>query len=332
MIDTSLKRDMPALDKIHLLFLIYSGAHNCINAFTHAHNIVFFVFVLVGILSVELMLWAVYKHWKDGRLVGPMLRVSLWAGVFAMFYATAGILAQAQSDGASDWLQLYYAWILPTSAPCMFVFAFLIQSVDPITNAERDTVAHEHQTHVEEKREVLDRKQLALDNRRNIRRLKAHVQHQRMDMLWKESMSRRTRNLLRNSGRIELPYLLKSIGVPVERASKMKTNWLSLGSRSMPLLPMSGDGGDGKDAQGDGHDGAAMPDYGMLDVSPSESGDGAAALVTRDKATRRSVGGAVRYCKGPTCANVLEGRKKDFCSNACKQKAYRIRQDILDGR
>lgn len=263
MIDTSLKRDMPALDKIHLLFLIYSGAHNCINAFTHAHNIVFFVFVLVGILSVELMLWAVYKHWKDGRLVGPMLRVSLWAGVFAMFYATAGILAQAQAGEGSGWLALYYAWILPTSAPCMFVFAFLIQSVDPITGAERDVMAHEHQTKVEEQREVLDRKQLALDNRRNIRRLKAHVQHQRMDMLWKESMARRTRNLLKKSGRIELPYLLKSIGVPVERANKVSLNWF--GSSKLQLPERMGDSGDGK-ADGENID------HSIIDVTPGTPG------------------------------------------------------------
>lgn len=317
------QRDMPALDKIHVLFLLYSGAHNVINAFVHAHNLVFFMFVVVGILSVELMLWAVYKHWKDGRLVGPMLRVSLWAGFFAMLYATTGILAKAQSGGGTEWLAFYYAWILPTSAPCMFLFAFLIQSVDPITNAERDAVAHEHQTHVEEKREVLDRKQLALDNRRNIRRLKAHVQHQRMDMLWKESMSRRTRNLLRNSGRIELPYLLKSIGVPVEKANRMKRNWLSLGSGSFPLLPMGGDG----ERSGDGvSDGGAFPDHGALDITPHT--DSVEVRRGASRAERRS-GNGNRLCKWHECGNPLEGRRKDFCSDACKQKAYRERKASL---
>lgn len=257
-------REMPALDKIHLLFLIYSGAHNCVNAFTHAHNIIFFVFVLVGILSVELMLWAVYKHWKDGRLVGPMLRVSLWAGVFAMFYATAGILAQAQSGGGAGWLSLYYAWILPTSAPMMFVFAFLIQSVDPITNAERKATSAEHMTAVEERLEVVDRKQLALDNRRNIRQLKSHVQHQRMDMLWKESMSRRVRNLLRGASRIEMPMLLKSIGVPVEKANKVSASWKNaLGFGTYLQLP---------EQSGDGRDGGDSIDHSIIDITPGDSG------------------------------------------------------------
>lgn len=252
---------MPALDKIHLLFLLYSGAHNTVNAFSHTPSFIFFVFVLVGILSVELMLWAVYKHWKDGRLVGPMLRVSLWAGVFAMFYATAGILAQAQGGGGAGWLAFYHAWVLPTSAPAMFIFAFLIQSVDPITNAERDMTAHEHQTAVEEKREVLDRKQLALDNRRNIRRLKAHVQHQRMDMLWKESMARRTRNLLRKAGRLEMPQLLKDIGVPVERASKVQSAWLSLGQILLP-----------EKTSGSGDSAGAKIDHGNIDITPGPEG------------------------------------------------------------
>lgn len=252
-------RDMPALDKIHILFILYSGAHNTINAFTQANNVVFFVFVLVGILSVELMLWAVYNHWKDGRLVGAMLRVSLWAGFFAMFYATAGILAQSQVGGDHAWVTLYYEWILPTSAPCMFLFAFLVQSVDPITGADRDTMAHEHHTSVEERREVLDRKQLALDNRRNIRRLKAHVQHQRMDMLWKESMSRRTRSLLRKNSRLELPHLLKSIGVDVGKASKVKTTWLGMGKvEGIPLLE-----------EHNGDSGGEI-DHGDIDVKPGK--------------------------------------------------------------
>jgi hypothetical protein len=250
---------MPALDKIHLLFLLYSGAHNVVNAFTHSSNFVFFIFVVVGILSVELMLWAVYKHWKDGRLVGPMLKVSLWAGVFAMFYATAGILAQAQGGGEGGWLSMYYAWILPTSAPCMFVFAFLIQSVDPITNADRKATAAEHMTVVEERLEAVDKKQLALDNRRNIRRLKSHVQHQRMDLLWKETFSRRTRNLLGNSSRIELPYLLKSIGVPVEKAAKLNTGWFS-----MKKLVLPEHAGDGKDSGG-------AINHGEIDITPGGS-------------------------------------------------------------
>ncbi|MEZ4699257.1 MAG: hypothetical protein R2834_02915 [Rhodothermales bacterium] len=256
----TLNREMPALDKIHLLFLLYSGAHNTVNAFTHSGNVVFFVFVLVGILSVELMLWAVYQHWKDGRLIGPMLRVSLWAGLFAMFFATAGILAQAQG-GAGGWTSTYYAWIMPTSAPCMFLFAFLIQAVDPITNADRKATGAEHMTEVEGRLEVVDRKQLALDNRRNIRRLKAHVQHQRMDLLWKESMARRTRSLLKKSARIELPYLLKSIGVPVERAAKLTSKWFGLGSLQLP--PHSGDSG----SKG------GEIDHSVIDVTPGEPGE-----------------------------------------------------------
>jgi hypothetical protein len=120
--------------------------------------------------------------------------------------------------------------------------------------------------------------------------------------------------------------------VPVERASKMKTNWLSLGSSSMPLLPMNGHDGDGNASAVNERDGAVMPDYGMLDITPTLSGDGVPALVANGKTSRRTAGSAVRYCKGPDCANLLEGRKKDYCSGACKQKAYRIRQDILDGR
>lgn len=254
---TTVTREMPALDKIHLLFLLYSGAHNVVNAFTHSVNFVFFLFVVVGILSVELMLWAVYTYWKDGRLVGSMLTVSAWAGAIAMLYATTGILATAQGGGGDGWLAFYYAWILPTSAPAMFLFAFLIQSVDPITNADRKATAAEHMTEVEGRLEVVDKKQLALDNRRNIRQLKAHVQHQRMDMIWRETMSRRTRKALKKASTIEVPMLLKSIGVPVERLNRIKSSWLDTLSGKLLLPEHSGDSGS---------DGAI--DHGIIDITP----------------------------------------------------------------
>ena len=210
-----LNRDMPALDRIHFLFLLYSGAHNLINAWHRAENALFFVFVLVGILSVELMLYAIYKHWKDGRLVGKMLNISKYAGAFAMFYATAGILAQAQTGSSSEWLYLYYQWILPTSAPVMFIFSFWIQSVDPISTADRDQVAHDHLIRVEEKRILLDKKQLSLREQRDLRRLESHVKNQKILALWKESNSRRTRRILKNTVRSEVPLLLQKVGIKV---------------------------------------------------------------------------------------------------------------------
>lgn len=234
-------REMPALDKIHILFLLYSAAHNVINAYHRANNLVFFLFVLVGILSVELMLWAIYNHWKDGRLIGPMLRVSLWAGFFAMFYATAGILAQAQTGGDSSWLNFYYSWIMPTSAPVMFLFSFFVQAVDPITQADRDDTAFAHKVRVEQKKEVLDKKLLELNNRSNIRQLKAHVQNSRINMLWKEAFSRRTRATLKKVSRVEMPLLLKAVGIKVPE-SKSRFSWFGGVSDAKVLEETSGDG------------------------------------------------------------------------------------------
>ena len=223
-IPNTLDRELPTLDRIHFLFLVYSGAHNLINAWHRAENALFFIFVFVGILSVELMLYSVYKHWKDGRLVGPMLQVALVAGSVAMFYATAGILAQAQSAQASAWILLYYQWILPTSAPVMFLFSFWIQSVDPIMTAERDQIAYDHMIAVESKKAKLDKKRLTLHERKDLRRLESHIKHQKLIALWKESNSRRTRRVLKNSVRNEFPLLLEKFGIsiPISRTPLKK--------------------------------------------------------------------------------------------------------------
>ena len=251
-------RNLPMLDKIHILFLLYSGAHNTINAWSRASEgggVIFFAFVLVGVLCVELMLYAVYHYWKEGRLFGSMQSLSLWAGAFAMFYATAGIIAQA--SGAVDYVDFHHHFILPTSAPVMFVFSFLIQSVDPITKADRDTAAQAHELETEGRREKIDQQRLALENRKNIRRLKAHVQYERMSKLWRETMSRRTKRILTTSARFKMPALLKSIGVPVDKAARVKRNWLGMIPNVLSLPEHAGDSG-GKDGE---------IDHGNIDVT-----------------------------------------------------------------
>ena len=164
-----------------------------------------------------MMLWTIYTHWKDGRLVGKMLQIGKYAGLIAMFFATAGILAQAQTESASAWLAIYYQWILPSSAPIMFFFAFLIQSVDPIMTAERDATAYSHLLSVEEKRDSLDQKRLELDHRRDIRKLKAHIHRQKLIAMWRESGSRRTRYMLKKAMQIQMPRTLKQIGCTCRR-------------------------------------------------------------------------------------------------------------------
>ncbi|MFK7844499.1 MAG: hypothetical protein AB8G77_04300 [Rhodothermales bacterium] len=213
------KRDMPALDWIHVIFLFYSGAHNAINAWHRAENGLFFIFVLVGILSVELMLWSIYKYWKAGHLVGKMLRIGKFAGLLALFYATAGILAQAQTGTANDWLSIYYQWILPSSAPLMFFFAFWIQSVDPIMMAERDTTAYSYLAAIEERKEQLDTRRMHLDEQRNKRKLRSHVMRKKLSALWKESDSRRTKSTLQRSSMTEMPLLLEEVGVSIKKAN-----------------------------------------------------------------------------------------------------------------
>ena len=232
--------DMPTLDWIHIIFLIYSAAHNFINAWHRAHNPLFFLFVVVGILSVELMLWTIYKHWKDGRLAGKMLAVGKLAGAIAMFYATAGILAQAQAGGSGEWLTLYYQWILPSSAPVMFFFAFLIQSADPIMNAERDATVYAHLMGVEEKRDVLDQRRMELDYRRDVRRLKTHLHKQKLIAIWAESGKRRTRYIIKRTAQIQMPAILKSIGLPVDKIGQKRSVFFWRN----PQLPAGGKGDD----------------------------------------------------------------------------------------
>ena len=244
------RAQLKGLDHIAWMFLIYSAAHNTVNAFTRSESIMFFVFVVVGVVSVELFLHTAYTAWKDGRLVGRMRTVSLWGGGVAMFYATAGILAQAA--GAAEWVNLHHMYVLPTSSPMMFLFAFLVQSVDPITNADRDATANEHLHEAETRMEAIEGKRLALWDRQERRRLKAHVQRQRLDHMWRESMSRGVRSVLKSAAPSELLTVMRSLGIhtrPKERG------WLGLPLTPYKLLerttadaPATG-GGDGQARQ-----------------------------------------------------------------------------------
>ena len=207
-----LDANMPGLDFIHYAFLGYSGCHNAVNAWSYANGFGFFLFALVGILSVEAMLYSIYRHWKDGELVGRMKRVSLMAGMLAMFFAVAGILAKAQA-GAGGWVDLYYAWILPSSAPVMFAFSFWIQAVNPTMAAERDALAYEALLNVDERRDELDKRRLDLDYRRHVRSVKASVASKKLTALRRESESWRTKWTLRRAMKKQMPKMLKELGI-----------------------------------------------------------------------------------------------------------------------
>lgn len=220
-------RKFSHLDWIHIVFLFYSGAHNTINAWHRAENGLFFIFVLVGILTVEIMLWSIYKYWKEGKLIGGMLRVAKWAGVLAMFYATAGILAQG---GAEAWVTIHHRYILPTSAPVMFFFAFWIQAVDPIIKAQRDTEAYAYLSAIDKRREKLDIERMELNERRQRRKLLVSVSRRKLQALWKEADSRRTKNTLKKSSLVEMPVLLQELGVSVKEANS-QNRFISLKSK-----------------------------------------------------------------------------------------------------
>ena len=219
--------DIKGLDRIHVLFLIYSGAHNMIVSWHRADNLLFFLFVFAGILSVEVMLYTVYRNWKNGRLIGPMRRVSLFAGLVAMFYATAGILTHtAGGDGAyALFVNLHHTWILPTSAPVMFLFSFWIQSVDPVINAWREAEMVHKMTTAEGVMARAENRKMKMLEKRNIRRLEYRIKNMKISAIWREASTARVKHIIAQSIRVELPSSLRKLGMKVANYDN-KTNWI----------------------------------------------------------------------------------------------------------
>ena len=209
--------EMPALDWIHYAFIAYSGCHNLVNSWHYSGSAAFFIFAVLGILTVELMLFSIYKYWKDGKLVGKMQRIGKWAGLLAMFFAVAGILAHAQQGSENEWVSLFYQWIMPSSAPVMFFFAFLIQAANPVMAAYRDEAAYGQLVNVEERRGALDQKQLELDYKSDVRLMKKKIWKDKLAALWNESDSRRTRQTLKRAMRLEMPKMLKQLGIDIDQ-------------------------------------------------------------------------------------------------------------------
>jgi len=207
------------LDYVFIMFLLYSGAHNVINALTRVDgNILFFIFVMVGIVSVELMLWAVHNMWKTGELTGSQRTVALWGGLFAFAFATAGILSQAGGFGEAI---MYYQFVLPASAPVMFVFAFAIQAKNPVLRAELDALALARMVDVENTRETLAARQDVIAERRSSRQLASRIIQDKIFALWREADTRRARKLLSISAQYELPKRLKDAGVNIQNKSNV---------------------------------------------------------------------------------------------------------------
>ena len=148
-----------------------------------------------------------------------------------MFYATAGILAQG---GAEAWVTIHHRYILSTSAPVMFFFAFWLQAVDPIMQAQRDTEAFAYLSAVAKRREKLDLDRMELDDRNQRRKLRSHVMKKKLLALWKEADSRRTGKTLRNASVVEMPVLLQEIGISIKDANSQNRFLSFKGSYDVP--------------------------------------------------------------------------------------------------
>lgn len=240
--------NIDGLDKIEKLFIIYSAAHNIVNAWQHSPNALFFVFVAVGVVSVELMLHTVYKHWKTGRIYGTMETMSKVAGGVALAYAIGGILSTTQFGAGEAWVTFYHLWILPSSAPVMFLFSFLVQSVDPLMKGERDQKAYEHRVSLAERRDRLQGKELELQGREALRKLKFNVHMAKLAAIAGEAGSRRVRKTLSRGARLLMPRILHELGVPVKRVSRggSRFSFLSAGYTDEDLKLLNE--GEGEDA------------------------------------------------------------------------------------
>jgi len=220
-----------SLDAIHWIFLIYSATHNTVNAFTH-HDFMFFLFTFAGILTVELMLWTIYNAWKGAQLVGKMKKVGAICFVVAFFFASAGILANAQGGVGAGWVANYYLWVLPMSAPAMFILGYWLSQVDPIRKAQIENTAYAKLIASDDDRETLHLAKAKIKERANNRQLKELVLGKKLVALVREAHSQRVRNTLKKHATHEMPLLLKAMNV--ELKEKANTTFFSANYKALP--------------------------------------------------------------------------------------------------
>lgn len=199
------------LDGLMYLFLIYSGGHNLFNAWQHADGIMF-LFVCVGVIMVEVFLWAIYEMWKRGEVLGS--RMSRWAkvgGVVAFLFATLGILAGAQSGDGVGWQAFYFNWIFPASAPVVFAFIVMVRTRDMQTLLDVEKRGLQiRNAHLRERRD-LDIQNMNLRIAESERRVQFDMQMDQLDRVNEQLGNRSNRRLLKSRAKDEAAHLVAGI-------------------------------------------------------------------------------------------------------------------------
>lgn len=122
------------LNWISYSLMAMSLAHTAVNAFKYADSFIFGAFVIIGVISSELLLFSVYNKLTDrdgeGYPDGAQKTASMFFGFVALLFITGGIVAGHLG------VQFYFDYILPLSTPVNFLGAFVIQTFDPLAMEE----------------------------------------------------------------------------------------------------------------------------------------------------------------------------------------------------
>ncbi len=119
-----------------ITFIAYSAAHGINAVSRYAGSSVFaYVAQMVGVVTIEVTLLALYLAWHNGRVTGDAQKVAA-ALVYALAFALAcaNIVADSQANAGialPAWLDTYMRWWLPASPALAAIGALIVHSLSP---------------------------------------------------------------------------------------------------------------------------------------------------------------------------------------------------------
>ena len=248
------------LKKVHMPFMLYTGAHSIINAGQHAWGSteggilgLILVFSIAGIIGLEYVGYNLFHAIVDRSVIGRQKSFCVFAYIVIMGTICYGI--QSHYSANPTFSLFYYSYLLPASPIIVLLLVLRVYLIDPFKEADEEEAALALEANTLARRAKNERIRYQVREQKEWMKLDWATFEKRIQKLWEVAQSWKTSRMLKASAKTE--YYLR-----LEKVHKLHLPQ----QRSRKLIPFFG----GKKNQGRGGvtktevgdvNGDGVPDY-----------------------------------------------------------------------
>ena len=187
------------LKKVHMPFMLYTGAHSIINAGQHAWGStdggilgLILVFSIAGIIGLEYVGYNLFHAIVDRSVIGGQKNFCVFAYAVIMGTICYGIQSHYSADPAFS--IFYYSYLLPASPIIVLFLVLWVYLIDPFKEADEEEAAIALEANTLARRAKNERLRYQVREQKEWMKLDWATFEKRIQKLWEVAQSWKTKS------------------------------------------------------------------------------------------------------------------------------------------